>query len=170
MQGNLPMTPIMNWTERDRSGKRRDGDRNGNRRNNTGGRSRTAGKKEPRDNNKPKVICQACFVPGHEAVTCWTLARALLAHDFVINVVDRQILIQVQDNYKKRFHPPEHPRANRMCAENLWSYCLDNHTTPEIVCQQMDWTGLAASRVETDTESDDESSTGVKESVEDSEV
>jgi hypothetical protein len=31
-----------------------------------------------------------------------------------------------------------------MCAEILWSYCSDNHTTPEQVCQQMDWTSLAS--------------------------
>jgi hypothetical protein len=68
----------------------------------------------------PKWFVKPALTP------CWTLARALLASEFIQNTVDRQILKQVQENYKKRFNPPEHPKANRMCAENLWSYCSDN--------------------------------------------
>ena len=134
VKGNIPM---MNWTERNRGAARNDST-GGNNRRQSGGRGRGSGKKGPRDTTKPKVICQlACFVPGHEAVMCWTLARALLAHDFFKKVVDRNLLIQVQNNYKKQFQPPENPRANRMCAESLWTYCSHHYSdsilrTPQI--------------------------------------
>ena len=166
MQGN---TPVMNWTERHRGTPRNDSNGSNNRRP-SGGRARGSGKKTPRDTTKPKVICQACFVPGHEAVMCWTLARALLAHDFIKTVVDRNILREVQNNYKKRFQPPEHPRANRMCAESLWTYCSDNHVTPEQVCHQMDWKGLAESRNDSDGDEDGDSTVDGRDSEGDEEV
>jgi hypothetical protein len=58
------------------------------------------------------------------------------------------------DSYKKRFNPPEDAQANRMCANQLWAYCSDNHTTPENICQQMNWKELGASQDDSDQTSD----------------
>ena len=144
MQGHTPISPMVNWTERNRSGPKSAGG-GGPFKRQSRAKGKGPGSKVPRDNNTPQVICQACYAPGHEAVTCWTLARALLAYDFIKHTVDKQLLHQVQQNYKKKFQPPEHPRANRMCAETLWTYCADNNTNPESVSQQLDLQGLAAS-------------------------
>jgi hypothetical protein len=70
------------------------------------------------------------------------LARALLAADFIHNLVDKDVLKKVVDNYKERFKPPESARANKLCQDTLWSYCLDRHTKPEHVCKQFNWFGL----------------------------
>ena len=95
---------------------------------------------------------------GHEAINCWALARALLTQNFVRNLVDKSILDRVKENYKLRFHPPENARANKLCHDTLWSYCVDNKVTAEQVCDQMNWKGFADSRNDTDIDSDDDDS------------
>jgi hypothetical protein len=168
MQGAKIMDPMINWTERNRVDRRAGG--SGTNRKSTGdNQGKRRGQRKPRDqdSSKPRIICQACFNPGHEAVTCWTLARALLATSFIRNVVDKEVLTKVMENYKKRFNPPEHAQANRMCANQLWAYCSDNHTTPEYVCQQMDWRGLGDSTHDSDGDDDSDSSEDGRESMED---
>ena len=98
---------------------------------------------------------------------CWTLAHALLTTTFIRNIVDKEVLTKVLENYKKRFNPPEHAQANRMCANQLWAYCSDNHTTPDNVCQQMDWRGLADSRNDSDGDGDEDSSADERDSAAD---
>ena len=105
---------------------------------------------------KPKVTCQACFMQGHEAINCWALVRALLTQHFVRNLIDKSILDKVKDNYKLRFQPPENARANKLCHDTLWSYCVDNKVTAEQVCEQMNWKGFVDSRNDTDLDSSDD--------------
>jgi hypothetical protein len=168
MQGHIPHSPMVNWTEHNRSGTRSAGG-GGSFKCQSGAKGRGSGRRVQRENTTPKVICQACYAPGHEAVTCWTLARALLAYDFIKHTVDKQLLHQVQQNYKKKFQPPEHPRANRMCVETLWTYCADNHTNPESVSQQLDWKGLAEPENEDEYGSDGDLNGDGGESTEDEE-
>ena len=156
MQGGTEITDAAgNWTERRRGQQKKDGkprDRDG--------------AKTPDKPPKPKVVCEACFVRGHEAVNCWALARALLTQSFIRNLVDKSILDKVKENYKQRFQPPEHARANKMCQDLLWSYCVDNKVTAEQVCTQMNWGGLANGRNDSDAEDevDDDSSDEERES------
>jgi hypothetical protein len=142
MQGGTDITTAaVNWTERRKSQQKKDG-------------KPRESPKTPDKPAKPKVVCEACFVRGHEAVNCWALARALLAQSFIRNLVDKSILEKVKENYKLRFQPPEHARANKMCQDLLWSYCVDNKVTAEQVCTQMNWEGLADGR--NDSDDDDE--------------
>lgn len=150
--------PTINWSERNRGGPWGDGSGGCNRRSTGGNGARNRAPRKPCDNPKPKVICQACFVPGHESVMFWTLARALLATNFIQTVIDKELLAKVVQNYKTGSHLLKHARANRMCAEQLWVYCSDNHTSPESVCWQMDWKGLADSGNDSDRDSDDDCS------------
>jgi hypothetical protein len=142
-----------NWTERKK-----------------GSRRKETKEAAPRDNSKstdkptkPKVTCQACFMQGHDAINCWALARALLTQTFVRQLVDKSLLDKVKENYKLRFQPPENPRANKMCHDTLWSYCVDNKVTPEQVCHQLNWKGFADSRNDTDFESDEDDSSSTDE-------
>ena len=148
-----------NWTERQR--KQRD---------NKTPRRKDMRNKPPTDKDKdpkPKVICQACFVPGHEAATCWTLARALLATDFIRHLVNKDVLQSVIANYKQRFHLAESPRANKLCQETMWHYCIDNHTTLEHVCRQFNWMGMIDDDNNGEDESGDSSSNEEGEHLED---
>jgi two-component SAPR family response regulator len=95
---------------------------------------------------------------------CWTLARALLAADYIQKLVDKEVLKRVVDNYKHRFQLPESPRANKLCQETMWAYCIDNHTTPEHVCRQFNWMGLAEPSNDSGDDSSYDSSEGDRES------
>jgi hypothetical protein len=144
MQGNGdPPNAVCNQTERKKGGSRKD----------TGPRSNAKPTEKP---VKPKVTCQACFMQGHEAINCWALARALLTQHFIRNLVDKSVLDKVKENYKLRFQPPETARANKLCSDTLWSYCVDNKVTAEQVCEQLNWKGFADSRNDTDVDSDDD--------------
>jgi hypothetical protein len=144
MQGyGDPPNAASNQTERKKGGSRKE----------TGPRSNAKPTEKP---VKPKVTCQACFMQGHEAINCWALARALLTQHFIRNLVDKSVLDKVKENYKLRFHPPENARANKLCSDTLWSYCVDNKVTAEQVCEEMNWKGFADSRNDTDVDSDDD--------------
>lgn len=75
-----------------------------------------------------------------------------MAADFIHNLVDKDILKRVVINYKQRFKPPEAAQANRLCQDTLWTYCIDNHTSPEHVCKQFNWSALLDSCEESDEE------------------
>jgi hypothetical protein len=152
MQGFEHISPAANRFDRRRGTSRQDSQRK--RTDSKAGSSGRGSKMAP--DEKPKVVCQACYVPGHEAVTCWTLARALLAADFIQNLVDKAVLKKVVENYKQRFSPPESARANKLCQETMWSYCIDNHTTPEYVCKQFNWSGLLGEDSSNDESSEEE--------------
>jgi hypothetical protein len=152
MQGFDEYLPHSNWTERRRGNARRESQSNNPRKRQDGKRGDSGTRNRSTPEEKPKVICQACFVPGHEAVTCWTLARALLAADFIHNLVDKEVLTRVVVNYKQRFRPPESARANRLCQDTLWTYCIDHHTSPEYVCKQLNWPALVDSWDESEEE------------------
>jgi hypothetical protein len=157
MQGSTAINPMSNWTERTRAGSRGGGGGSSRRFNgDNGGKSR--GTRKPREAKKPRVICQACFSPGHDATTCWTLARALLTTQFIRQIVDKDLLNKVMESYKKRFNPPEDALAK-------WAYCSDNHTTPEHICHQMDWKGLGESRNDSDGDSESDSDGSGREST-----
>jgi hypothetical protein len=140
-----------NWTER----QRKKGDNRPPRK--PDGRNKRVSTPKEKDPS-PKPVCQACFVPGHEAATCWTLARALLASDFIHNLVNKDTLQRVVENYKQRFHLPESPRANKLCHETMWHYCIDNRTTPEHVCRQFNWLGIMDDENVSEEESGNDSS------------
>jgi hypothetical protein len=145
MQGyGEPMEATLNVTDRLRVTRKKDGIS-----------SRGNGKSTTTKPLKPRVTCQACFMQGHEAINCWALARALLTQHFVRNLVDKSILDKVKENYKLRFQPPENARANKICHDTLWSYCIDNKVTAEQVCEQMNWKGFGDSRNDTDLDSSD---------------
>eukprot|EP00804_Cyclotella_cryptica_P013124 CCRYP_002394-RA/>CCRYP_002394-RA protein AED:0.84 eAED:0.44 QI:0/0/0/0.33/1/1/3/0/456 len=137
MQGSTGLLePTANWTER-RHGNRKDGQDKGRPRRHDG-HDQSTGSRTPKE-SLPKVICQACYVPGHKATMCWALARALLAADFIHTSVDKEVLKRVVQNYKT-VSPSRESRANKLCQDTMWSYCMDHHTTPEHICQQFNWT------------------------------
>ena len=93
MQGSTNLVPTSNWTERHRGGSR--GGNSGTNRRPTGdnGAKRRSSRKAG-DDQKPRILCQACFSPGHEAAICWTLARALLTAKFIRQLVDKDCCIR----------------------------------------------------------------------------
>ena len=152
--------PTSSWTERCRGNTRQAGDEKTPKSQD----NRKRGSRHKEKDTTPRVVCQACFVPGHEAAMCWTLARALLAADYIQKLVDKEVLKRVVDNYKQRFQLPESPRANKLCQETMWAYCIDNHTTPEHVCRQFNWMGLAEPSNDSGDDSSYDSSEGDRES------
>ena len=79
-----------------------------------------------------------------------------MAADFIQNLVDKDVLKKVVENYKQRFRPPESARANKLCQETLLTYCIDNYTNPEHVCKQFNWSDLLGEHTYDEDSSDEE--------------
>ena len=102
------------------------------------------------------MLCAACFRPGHEAVSCYDLGKALIQGDFIKAHLGSDLLKTVVQAYKDRFGPKPSATANRISADILGSYCADNGITPSQVAEQYDWDSwIAPSEASSDEDSVD---------------
>ncbi len=112
MQGSTALDPTINWTERNHEGHA------------TMAADLIAAQQavmalEVVEHANPVTVLNLKWFV--KLVSLLAMKQQCLTTNFVRTVIDKELLAKVVDNYKKKFNPPEHARANKMCTEQLWT-------------------------------------------------